>query len=180
VAAAALMSFDQFLQVIIHPALRAVALHWNSARRDRLMPGWRDIDPAAIAPFLAIIWSWKYDRSTDRFVGRLAGEEINASFGKSLRGVPMEEFFANWRYDMIFARHKRVVAEPALAHGIGRVFSHANRHGTGERIIMPLADDGMHGDGILGATVYEAGSARPAGTAPIDPETERVQFFPLP
>jgi hypothetical protein len=92
----------------------------------------------------------------------------------------MEDFFRNKQYDVIFARHKRVVTEPAFAHGVGKVFIHARRYGQGERIIMPLAADGLHGDGILGATVY----AMTANT-PRDPAAkqalvaEKVDFFAL-
>jgi hypothetical protein len=38
--------------------------------------------------------------------------------------------------------------------GHGLVFRHLARYGTGERIMLPLADDGEHGDGMLGATEY--------------------------
>ncbi len=174
------MSFEDFLAAIGEPALREVTLHWRAARGGRRMPGWKDIDPAALARHLPIIWSWKYDRGADSFTGRLAGEEINAAFGKSLRGARMSEFFANWQYDLIFARSKRVVTEPAFAHGSGPVFIHAGRHGTGERIILPLAADGIHGDGILGATVYRLEPSRfDEGTAQWDLAAEKVEFFPL-
>jgi hypothetical protein len=148
------MGFADLLAGIREPALREIALHWRAAKGARRMPGWRDIDPAAIARHLPIVWSWAYDRATDSFTGRLAGEEINAVFGKSLRGAKMREFFAEWRYDDIFARSKRVVTGPAFAHGSGSVFAHAGRHGSGERIILPLAANGSDGDGLIGATVY--------------------------
>ena len=148
------MSFAEFLAAVENPDLRAVAIHWNEARGAKTMPGWSDIDPAAIGKQLSIIWSWKYDPATDRFTGRLAGEDINAIFGKSMRGADMQEFFKNWNYTAIFARHKKVVATPCFAHGKGFVFIHAGRHGHGERIILPLAADGKHGDGVFGATAY--------------------------
>jgi hypothetical protein len=113
------MSVSEFLQRIEHEQLREVANHWNAARRGRLMPAWGDIEPLAIAPHLPIVWAWKYNRAADRFTGRLAGEEINAAFGKSLRGVDMAEFFQDFHYDEIFARHRRVVTEPCCAHGYG-------------------------------------------------------------
>jgi len=119
------------------------------------MPGWSDIDPTAIASDLSIVWSWKYDRDSDSFIGRLAGEDIIQAFGESLRGKRMEDFFAKRQYDSVATRHKRVVAEPAFSHGSGAVFVHAERYSQGERIIMPLAADGIHSDGIFGATVYD-------------------------
>ena len=173
------MSFVDFLASIHHPRLRDIAEHWGRVRGDRIMPAWSDVDPTVLRRNLTIVWAWKYDRATDQFVGRLAGEEINDAFGRSLRGADMREFFKDFDYDAIFARHKRVVAEPCCAHGIGQVFSHAHRVGFGERIIMPLAEDGVHGDGLFGATLYDPKPRK------WDPDTkaaagEQVKFYPLP
>jgi len=174
------VSFAEFLAAVENPGLRAVAMHWNGARGGKTMPGWAGIDPAAIAKQLPIVWSWKYDRTADRFTGRLAGEEINAIFGKSMRGADMREFFKDWDYDAIFARHRKVVATPCLAHGKGLVFIHAGRYGHGERVILPLADDGEHGDGIIGATVYRFLEGGAAGKSK-EPSSigEDVTFYPL-
>jgi len=174
------MSFADFLAAIKEPALRDIALHWSVARGEKRMPAWKDIDPAAIARHLPILWSWKYDRGSDSFTGRLAGEDINAIFGKNLRGAKMSDFFADWQYDLIFARSKRVVSEPAFARGTGPVFIHAGRRGTGERIILPLATDGLHADGLLGATVYRLEPSRhDQETAEWDLAAEQVDFFPV-
>ena len=173
------MSVQEFIASIGHPRLREVAEHWDRARGGRLMPAWSDLDATVLRQNLAIVWAWKYDRANERFTGRLAGEEINDAFGKSVRGADMAEFFKNFDYPNIFARHKRVVTEPCCAHGMGQVFVHARRVGRGERIIMPLAEDSMHGDGIFGATLYDP---RPReweeGAGPIAGET--VTFYPLP
>lgn len=150
------MSFGAFEKAIVSPALKIVALHWNDVRGARKMPGWSDIRPGAIAGHLPIVWSYKYDRATDSFTGRLAGERITAIFGKSLRGVPMTEIYPVDDYPALFARTKRTVLEPAFMRGHGLVFRHLNRYGTGERIMMPLADDGENGDGMIGATEYNS------------------------
>jgi hypothetical protein len=172
--------FESFLASIEAPALRAVAQHWQAARGSRKMPAWRDIDPTAIAPYLTVVWSWKYDRAADTMTGRLAGEEINALFGKNLRGVPMTEFFSAPEYDSIFARHRRVAVEPAFLHGAGIIFSHFGRSGVGERIVMPLAGDGERGDGIIGATVYQwVPAGRPSAQSPLEKPREAEIFFPL-
>ncbi len=173
------MSFRDFLAGIGHPRLRAVAEHWDRARGRKLMPAWSDLDPLALRDNLSIVWAWKYHRLTDHFTGRLAGEEINDAFGKSLRGADMAEFFEDFDYETIFARHRRVVTEPCCAHGRGQVFSHAHRIGLGERIIMPLADDGARGDGIFGATLYDPAPRQ--WTSDANPTAgEQVTFYPLP
>ena len=78
------------------------------------------------------------------------------AFGKSLRGMAMADFFSPDAYRKVFPRHRRVVTEPAFMHGSGLVFLHIDRAVIGERIILPLAHDGVHGDGIIGATIYDA------------------------
>ncbi|MBL8706314.1 MAG: PAS domain-containing protein [Rhodospirillales bacterium] len=171
------MSFDGFLSTIESDRLREVAETWRQAGTGRRMPGWRDIDPLALGKNLPIVWAWKYDRATEQFTGRLSGEEITQAFGKSLRGRKHEEFFPKDEQPRVFRLHRRVVAEPAFARGTGRVFSHVGRVGIGERIIMPLADDGANGDGIIGATVYQLYD-KPAPEDPADPGL-RLSFFPL-
>lgn len=171
------MSFRDFVAVLQAPPLRALAEHWHAVRGDRRMPGWGDIDALRLGPYLANIWAWKYDAATDSFTGRLAGEAINAIFGKSLRGAAMRDFFSPAAYALVFPRHRRVVTEPCLAHGNGPVFLHVGRRGHGERIILPLAEDGSHGDGIVGITVYDL----PAGPSDFGKAlaAEQITYFPL-
>ena len=173
------MSFGDFLASIESPRLRAIAEYWHRVRGTKLMPAWGDLDAIELRENLPIIWAWKYDRTADRFIGRLAGEEINNAFGKSLRGVDAAEFFKDFDYPKIFARHRRVVTEPCLVHGSGQVFIHAHRIGIGERIIMPLAEDGVHGDGLFGATLY---NPRPHGWSPLDDPAlgDNTVFYKLP
>jgi len=128
--------------------------HWSAVRGQRLMPAWQQIDATEIAPVLSIIWSWKYDRMADSFTGRIAGDEIRTMVGRPITGVPMADYFEGWNYEQIFIRHKRVVTEPAIALERGLVFYRGDYCGLGERLILPLAGDGVRGDGIVGATSY--------------------------
>lgn len=174
------MSLDVFLSKVASPALRDVARHWAMARGENPMPAWRDIDPAAIAPHLPIVWSWKYDRSREDFIGRLAGEDINTAFGRGLRGVSMREFFVDHNYRLMFERNRRVITEPCVMRGHGNVFIHTGGQGYGERIIMPLAEDGRRGDGVFGATVYNFNLSHLTDTNyPIDIRDEKMEFFTL-
>ena len=144
------------------------------------MPAWRDIDPVELGRNLRYVWAWKYDRASDHFTGRLAGEEIDRAFGKSLRGADMATFFPPEGAALVIPRHRRVALEPAFMHGEGMVFAHVGRTLIGERIIMPLAEDGISGDGIIGGTIHrpapEPTADRPLG---LDFAPERVEFFAL-
>lgn len=171
------MAFETFLAAVSAEPLRQVALHWAAARGDRPVPRWQDIRPSAIAAALPVLWAWKYDAAADRFTGRLAGDAIEAIFGRSFRGADMREIFPGGDYDRIFARHRRIVTEPALFHGHGLVFRHLDRYGVGERIILPLSDSDGACDGLVGATLYET----TAGSLPPDVEArqEVEEWFAL-
>jgi len=146
------VSFQQFLQSIRSSRLVSVAKHWDEARRGKRMPGWGDIRPSVIKAQLPIVWSWRFDDVSQQFVGRLAGNEIERAFGQSFRGRAMADVFKDHDYEKFRARHTRVMQEPALFIGRGLVFRHLKRLDVGERIVMPLAEDGVQGDGVLGAT----------------------------
>ena len=167
---------EQALQAISSPILREILLYWDSLRRGRPLPGWRDVDPLDLRRHLPILWAWKYDRVANLFTGRLAGEAITAVFGESLRNKSLEEFFKDRCYEDIREQFHRVVDEPAIYVGGGAVFDYAGHYGSGERIIMPLADDGRHADGLIGATIYAFTS--PGDSAALQPQ-EEIQFFPL-
>jgi hypothetical protein len=170
------MSFQGFQESIVSPHLQAIAAHWDAARGKKHMPAWGDIDPVAIGRRLRYVWAWKYEPATEDFIGRLAGEEIIRAFGKSPRGLKMSEFFAPEVYRAFLPWHKRIVQEPAFLRGAGKVYSRVERNFTGERIMLPLSEDGEKGDGILGATVYLA-SAGVGAAASYD--TEKLDFYPL-
>jgi hypothetical protein len=173
------MSYERFRATINAPALIAVAEHWNAARSGRSMPAWRQIDPAAIKTYLPIVWSWRWDAALGTFIGRLAGEEIRAVMGLSIARKRLQDCFPPAARDAVFARYKRVIDEPAIMHSRGKIYALAGDHGWGERVVLPLAADGSHGDGVLGATVYQLGLRPTSGEVSIDHLNEAVEFYSI-
>jgi hypothetical protein len=112
------MSYALFRAAITEPALLEIAAHWHAARGDRLLPAWRGIDACALAPHLPIVWSWRYDFTRDTFVGRLAGEEINAMLGVSIRGKTIEECFAPDAVPVVRQRYQAVMDATVYRLGI--------------------------------------------------------------
>ncbi len=169
------MDFGAFQAAIVSPALKRVAGHWRDARGDHAMPAWEDIKPSAIKAQLPIVWSYKYDPVARTFTGRMSGEKITAIFGKNFRDVLISDLMPASDFGWAYALNKRVVTEPAFYRGEGHVFKHLNRYGIGERIVLPLSDDDIVSDGVIGATEYRL---EPTGIfASSGPIHESEQWF---
>jgi hypothetical protein len=147
----------EFCQSIESPALRAVALHWHEVRGTKKMPSWENLRPKAIAPHLPVVWAYKFDAESNEFIGRLAGDSIARAYGKSFRGLTLAQIHTSPdRYQMGRALLLRVISEPAIFLGHGRIYQVKGEFQSGARLMLPLSSDGVSGDGVFGAT--EAGA----------------------
>ncbi|MBA2682430.1 MAG: PAS domain-containing protein [Ktedonobacteraceae bacterium] len=171
------MGFAEFEQSISSPNLKSVARHWDEVRGGRRMPSWTDIRPAQIKAQLSIVWSYDYEPARDDFVGRLAGIAISGMSSGRFKGLRLSELRPIDQYPRALARARRVVKDPALYRGEGLVYKTANDFGFGERIALPISNDGNTADGIFGATEY----TRYPSFDPSDPEarTEVEYWFSL-
>ncbi len=70
-----------------------------------------------------MLWSWKYDPEGGTFSGRLAGDSIEAIFGRSFRNARMADMFPPDAYGGVLARNRRVITGPCLFHGRGAIFN---------------------------------------------------------
>jgi hypothetical protein len=145
---------SEFYASISSASLQAVVAHWLEVRANNPLPSWNDLRPAALSRHLPIIWSYKYDRASRTFTGRLAGDRIARLFGKNFRGIPLIEAHAPSAISTIHAGLSRVVLEPAAHRGWGHVIQQGSNFGAGERIMLPLASDHHHADEVFGATEY--------------------------
>jgi hypothetical protein len=69
----------------------------------------------------------------------------------------------------------RAVSEQAAYRCWGKIFKVGDQLIEGERIVLPLAADGRHGDGILGATDFQY----PAMIGPIELVETGIEWFPI-
>jgi len=176
------MSFEGMVASLQAPALIAIATHWNAARGSGLMPAWGGIDPSAIRGHLPIVWAWRFDSLRSTFVGRLAGQTIIEAIGSQIRGRTIEECFPEPVVPVLRERLTRVLAGPGFMRNYGRVYATSGRNGFGERVYLPLAEDGEHADGIFGATSYTftgGTGAVPRERLERDVSEEEVEFFDL-
>jgi hypothetical protein len=167
------MNFTEFESGIGSPALQEVVAYWNQARRERPMPAWSDIKPARIASHLSLIWSFRYDRAGGGFTGRLVGESIHRHIGKDFKGLSLAEAYPPEALAWVRGLFERVVGEPALYNHAGLFFRQQDRDGLGERVMMPLSEDGHRADGVLGATILHNANSMPMTLIPPEPRDER-------
>jgi len=172
------IGFAAFRNTISSPALRAIADHWHEARGDRPMPSWSQIRPSSIAPYLTWIWSFRYDRDSDEFTARLAGNHITISFGKNFRGTKLEDIHQPPALGRVEVGLRRLLLTPSLYRSTGKLFRQGDYTGEGERIALPLAENGLHGDGVLGASDYGPIPASVAGE-PVEVLQDIEEWFAL-
>jgi hypothetical protein len=145
------MSYQDFERSILSPRLKAVAQHWWQCKGRRPMPAWSDITPSAFHEHLSIVFSYVYDATTDEFFGRLAGNTIASVSGNDFKGVAMKHLRPPDKFPRAFERAKKVVTEAALYRGGGTIYVANGQRFIGERIVLPLSNDGIQVDGIFGA-----------------------------
>lgn len=139
------------------PVLRDVARWWVRARTQDRLPSRHGIDPAAIRLALPYVWLLEHLPEDGDFRYRLAGEHVNATFGFSLRGKRLGEAVEPHMLATVRARCEHALKTPGAVHVTGRVYMSAGRHREGERLILPLADDGVTPSHLLGVTDYGNG-----------------------
>jgi hypothetical protein len=122
---------------------------------------------------LALGWSFKYE--ADEFSGRLVGERIARHIGKDFRGLSLADAYPPDALPWVTTLLHRAVREPALYAQSGPLFHQAH---AGERILLPLSEDGIVADGVLGATVLHEATSMPLTLVAPDPKTER--WFSIP
>ena len=90
----------------------------------------------------------------DEFTGRLAGNRIMVATGHSFRGTTLKELHPPHIYEKSQAEFLRIVTGPTVYRCRGPLFRAGGHTVDGERIVLPLAEDGSRGDGLLGASEY--------------------------
>jgi hypothetical protein len=169
--------FRSFIDQVESERLCAVARHWDQARIDGQMPSFAQLRPATIAAQLPIIWVYSYDRAARCFIGRLAGDRITQGFGKSFRGLPVEELHPPEHLPRVLEVLNGVLEGPNCYRSGGQLFRKAGMPGFGERIILPLAEDGVNPDGVLGASDYQF--VHGGQSAPVESIGEDERWFAL-
>lgn len=147
-------SLGEFIASTQSTALQAILRHWHGARGASRLPSFASLRLYELSGDINRMWVYRYDRKTGGFTGRLAGDQVAQAFGKDFRGMPLEEAHSAKTYLWVHRTLTRVVAEPAIYRSGGNLYSQAGQMIPGERIALPLAEDGITADGVLGVSDY--------------------------
>jgi hypothetical protein len=79
---------------------------------------------------------------------------VNAVFGYSLRGKRLSEIIEPHMLDAVRQRYLHVLNTPGVVYAVGRVYMRVGGYREGERLILPLSDDGVNGTHLFGVTDY--------------------------
>lgn len=158
--------------------LRLLVKHWYERRGRNLVTRRTDIDIIRLAPLMPHLFLYDYDRDSRDLTLRLAGEEIRRLLPNSRPGTPLAQIMPAEYITVIRDRYRRVCEEPAIAVAAGRVFLRLGGSGTGERVLLPLADAEGRVHQMLGATLYELGVDAPESRQ-FAREEVTIHFFPL-
>ena len=151
---------------IVDPTLKALYRHWLEVRGDKPMPARRAIDAMAIRETLQNLFLYTYDAAApsapggapgggqDRFYCRLAGEQINQMVGTVCSKRFLDQIFQPAVFQVVHQRYRAVVTRPTILHMHGVVKMANDLKVPGERLVLPLSDDGVAGDALVGAAVY--------------------------
>jgi hypothetical protein len=101
---------------------------------------------------LSQIWLCDYLPQTGRFRYRLAGEEINDFWGFNLGGQYLDEIVPAERLAPATKKCRMALELPAIVYDRTCLSLTEEITRNGERIILPLSDDGRTVNALLGAT----------------------------
>ncbi|WP_027289004.1 PAS domain-containing protein [Rhodovibrio salinarum] len=138
-------------------ALRAVARWWISAYTPDRLPSRREIDLDAIRHALPYVWLVEHVPDDESFRYRLSGEHVNVVFGFSLRGKRLCDIIEPHMLDTVRQRYLHVLNTPGVVYAVGRVYMRIGGYREGERLILPLSDDGVKATHLFGVTDYGGG-----------------------
>lgn len=161
------------LPLVTDPGLRALYAYWRAlGAQNGGLPRLQSFDPLHLPKLLPNIWILEVEPHSRRFRMRLAGENINAIYGRNVGNHFFADIFDPADLPTIVVRYSRALHEPAIFHATGYVYAAAGRFSPGERLGLPMLGRDGATNILIGATVYgdhvfDQGLPRITGDTPV-------------
>jgi hypothetical protein len=145
---AALPSCDERLQELYS--------YWISIHPARgVLPGRQHVDPAAIPRLLPWIWLLDFQRAPLRFKYRLVGTEHVKALGRDATGEWLDEAHPHYKSSASPLQLAQAVNKAEVGFLRGPAVNYAKKEWMAiERIVLPLARNGIEVDMLLGMTLF--------------------------
>lgn len=147
---------------------------WKAARRRTLVPLRRDFDPSHIPGLLRHVWLYRFDPEAGDFVCKLAGEEVNLAWGRSIKGMTLRAIVGPVDHPVMLTRWHRLLTVPLVHYGSASERLSELETQTAERLLVPLASDPDTIDHVLGISLYTIGAADRARSALVPADTIQI------
>jgi hypothetical protein len=134
--------------------VRQLYEHWLAIHPSNGLPGRQHFDPLRVPQLLPWIWVVDVVRQPLRFKFRVYGTQHVDVSGGDHTGKWIDEAYPNFVASNVYADYVRVAEQAAVSYRKGRASYHAPDYKYLERIMLPLAKDGVTPDMILAITVY--------------------------
>jgi hypothetical protein len=144
--------------------LAALYGYWHELGEEaRGLPSIQAFDALRVPRILANIWIVEVVPDNRRFRIRLAGDNINAVYGRNVGGQFFRDVFEPGDLPNIIDRYTRALSEPSIFYATGSVYAAAGRLSSGERLGLPMLGRSGLTDTLLGATCYGERITREGG-----------------
>ena len=155
-------------RVLLDPKIRKVHDYWVAKHRDRRLPSRGDLDPVDLADCLGglMLLDVVGVGAGQDFAVRLAGQQVEEAFGRSLRGQKLLGVFKDMADTDCFRRFRLAAItgeadfRSADLAGLGRPFVHY------DRAMLPLSEDGSTITHLLCCYVFTHRAVSPSATPP--------------
>lgn len=142
---------------------------WQERRNGRSVPYYRDFDPLQVPRLLPYLWLYRHEPAREDFFCRLAGEEVNAAWGRSIRGLALKQVIGEEDHPVVHRRWLDILEVPLIHYGSAAERLSEMRYRSAERLILPLAMECGTPSFILGISLYKI-SVPQTGEEPLGPE----------
>ena len=133
------------------PRIQHFFNYWLSLRKEESIPFKADVDPIDIPECLPYVWIYHFLSEEDNFMCDLAGEDINQTWNKSLRGCMISDIYELEHWRALRSRWLYALAHKA---GLYCCVAQVGKIEAFERIALPLLDKDGQCTVIFGMTIY--------------------------